>query len=176
MRLRLALWRCDFRWWRFRAVSNLHICPNIISFSHAVWPMWWKNPNLTYLWFDMPAIRKEYCTLGKTCKPKTWASQGFKAAFCRSHLVAANSSASCDAQSKDAQPSEATPKLVSVGLSPAAWATSEGAGKTCSWFHSFVFRFVSGTCRPFQDHHWGCSPPFQAIIASSGGQGFSGGL
>ena len=108
----------------------------IISFSHAVWPMWWRNPNLTYLWFDMPAIRKEYSTLGKTCKPKTWASQGFKAAFCRSlemHLVAANSSASCDAQSKDAQPSEATPKLVSVGLTPAAWATS-GAGKTCSWF------------------------------------------
>lgn len=50
------------------------------------------------------------------------------------HLVAANSSASCDAQSKDAQPSEATPKLVSVGLTPAAWATSEGAGKICSWF------------------------------------------
>ena len=53
------------------------------------------------------------------------------------HLVAANSSASCDAQSKDAQPSEATPKLVSVGLTPAAWLHPK---VLASVFIGFVFR------------------------------------
>ena len=68
-----------------------------------------KNTNNTALWAKHASPNLSLPSLGS---------------FFRSlemHLVAANSSTSCDAQSKDAQPSEATPKLVSVGLSPAAW-------------------------------------------------------